>query len=102
MKDVGATHTNLVAALMALPSLKDLAYKAAIANTPSTGVVETAKPLLRDLTKAAVTVLRAKMDVALMDRLRRKGKSSWDALMYQKTDKVSFIIVICSCKVYFC
>lgn len=95
MKDVGATHTNLVAVLMALPSLKDLIYKAANANTRSTDVVETTKPLLLELTKAAVTVLRANMDVALMDRLRRKERSSWDALMYQKTDKVSHIITAC-------
>lgn len=86
---MGATHTNLAAALMALPLRKDRTYKDAIANILSTDVVVMARQLLLDLIKAAATVLRVNMDVALMDKLRRKETSSWDALMYQKTDKVS-------------
>lgn len=85
---MGATHTNLVAALMVLLPLKDLTYKAATANSLSTDVVETARLLLLDLTKKAAAVLRANIYVAQMDKLRRKERSSWDALMYQKTDKV--------------
>lgn len=91
---MGVTHTNLVAALMVLPSLKDLTYKAATANTLSTDVVEMARLLLLDLIKVDVTVLQANMDVARMDKLRRKEINSWDALMYLKTDKVSPIITV--------
>lgn len=86
---MSATHINLVVALMALQSLKDLTYKAASANTLSMDVVETARPLLLDLRTVAATVLQANMDVALMDKLRHKERSSWDALIYQKIDKVS-------------
>lgn len=89
---MSATHINLVAALMALPSRKDRTYKAASANILSTDVVETARLLLLDLTKVAATVLRANMDVAPMVKLRQKERSSWDVLMYQKTDKVNAII----------
>lgn len=90
---MSATHTNLVAALMALPSLKDQTYKAVTANILSMDVVETAKLVLLDLTKMVATVLRANMDVAPMGKPKHKERSSWDALIYQKTDKARPIII---------